>query len=183
MWFATAIGHVFELETAALLQQHGGDVRPASRPGGGVGQGVRPRPGGCDHLLETLEGLLRMRDQRIGAGADHRAEGEGLHHPIGQLHQRFVGCERVIGQQPRIAIGRRARDFRGADRARGAAAIVDHHGAAQQFAQAGLEDARHGVVGATRREVHDNADGAIGPGTLCPGDPWHREPGQAGAEQ
>ena len=63
-------------------------------------------------------------------------------------------------EQQRIAVGRGLGDLVGADRAAGAADILDHHALAEPFAQALGEQPRQHVGGGAGRERHHDADGA-----------------------
>ena len=64
--------------------------------------------------------------------------------------------------QQRVAVGFGVLDLDGADRARRTALVVDDHGLAELVGQLVGEHAADDVGGATGRERHDEADGAIG---------------------
>ncbi len=66
-------------------------------------------------------------------------------------------------EHQRVAIGRALGHQVAADRAAGAAAVVDHHRLAEPARQGGRDDARHRVDRAAGRVGHDQPDRAAGP--------------------
>jgi hypothetical protein len=113
--------------------------------------------------LELLEGLGRqvlLGDQHHRVGAAEANRLEILLAVVGQrLVERDVDRERAhMGEAQRVSIGSGARDLGDADRAAGAADILNDHLLAQRLAHALAEDARQGVGGAAGRERHDHGD-------------------------
>ena len=76
--------------------------------------------------------------------------------------RRIDGVRRRGRDQQRVAVGLGVLDLHGADRARGAALVVDDHGLAELLGQLVGEHAADDVGRPAGRERHDEADGTIG---------------------
>ncbi|MCY1383335.1 hypothetical protein D9M69_714530 [compost metagenome] len=68
------------------------------------------------------------------------------------------------GHHQRVAVGRRAGQLLGKDRATRSGFVFDHHGLFPFRAQRVAQHAGQDVGGAAGREGHDQADGMIGEG-------------------
>ena len=69
-----------------------------------------------------------------------------------------MACVPTVPISSVVAVGRGFRDDVGADRAAGAAAVVDHHRRLQRLAQHLRERPRHDVGRPAGRKRHDDAD-------------------------
>ncbi len=167
-------------EPALLLQQRRGDVGQAADPARREGNRLWRPSRRVHHLLEGAVGraLVRHHAERPGGHQGHRRE--GLQRPVGKAHHGLVGRLVVVGEEPGVAVGRRARRLDGADRAGGAPAVVDHDRPPEQLGEPRLHDPRDRVGGAARREGHDDLDGPLRPtaGAAVP-----LRPGQGGRGQ
>jgi hypothetical protein len=71
-----------------------------------------------------------------------------------------------VAQHHGVAVRRRARDPRGADRAARPGHVLDHDLLAERLAHVLAENARQHVGRPAGRERHDHGDGPGGPGLL-----------------
>jgi len=157
------IGNVHHVDPGALLEK--------------LGRQMRERSGSRRRVVEAARLLLRPRDQLLqGVYAQVRPRGEhdweiaDLGHGL-EVLERVVGHlvvearidrKRIRRQQQRVAVGSCARDPREGDIAAGAAAVLDDDRLAQSVAERLLDDPRHDVVGAARRERDDEGHRPLG---------------------
>ncbi len=125
----------------------------------------------------------RMDDQHIGHDGGEEDRPEGLHGVVGQAREEArIGGVGARVEEDRVAIGLGGRHRIGADRAAGAAAVLDDEAAAGQGRELLEEDAADRVGAAAGRIGHDDAHRAGGPG-LGAGEAWGRERGKAAGER
>ncbi len=139
-------------------------VRAGARRG--VVQLARLRLHQRDEILERIRLDAGMHHQQVGRGCDQRHRHEILDRVVldaGVRRRRdHVGAGGAHGE--RVAVGRGAGRDLGADRAAGAAAVVDDHLLAEALGELLPDQARDDVGRAARRERDDQADrlGRIG---------------------
>ena len=165
---AAAVGDVRRLHAGAPDHELGGDVLRAAGCGRGIGDAAVLFLGPLDQLLGRVGRHAGRGHQRHAGRADQR---QGLEVPdriVGQVgkedHVGAVGALRP--QHQRVAVGRGLGGEIGADRARGAAFVLDHDALAPDLAQPRHQDARQRVGRPARRERHDPAYRAVGIGLL-----------------
>ncbi len=151
-----AIGHMRGLDAGARLEQLAGQM---------VGRAVARR--GVARLAFLglqLGDQLGQRARLLGRDQQHHRHEAGQRHQL-EILQRIVGklvVERDVdavrrggAEQQRVTVGLRLGDLLGADRAAGAALVLDHDLLAELFRQRHRQDAREDVGRAARRERHD----------------------------
>jgi hypothetical protein len=128
-----------------------------------------------DELGQCLRRHTIRRDEHVGEDRCRGDRNEILLQVVGQRLVRRGGHGAVHGvQQHRVAVGWCLGRQAGADRAAGAAAVVDHHLLAEDLRQLGRQGPRDRVRAAPGREGHDHANG--------PGRPFLRLHGQNGEQ-
>ncbi len=102
-----------------------------------------------------------MRDQRDRQVGDHADRFEILFRiEAGLRIERRIDRDRAgVPEQQRVAVRRRGLDRAGAERAAGAAAIVDHELLLERRAELVGDDTRHRIDAAAGREWHDDGNG------------------------
>ena len=121
---------------------------------------VAPLPQRRDEFLQVLCGEILPRDndcRGMGGEADRHEVGDGIVFEVRRQHRSCDMRAHRRGKQ-RIAVGCGSRDARAADRATGAADVLDDDGLAQDLRHLVGDDARHDVAGAAGRERHDHRD-------------------------
>ena len=104
-------------------------------------------------------GSFGLTVSSIGPVRDHADRGEARDRIERQVRlDRGVGGERRRQQAERVAVGRRLRDQRRADRAAGAGLVLDDHRHLPGVREALAELAREGVVRAARRVRNHDRD-------------------------
>ena len=118
-----------------------------------------------DHFLHGLQAERRVNHEAADAVADARHRDEVLPRVIGRLPQQRQDryCRRRR-EQERISIGRSLRGRLDADRARRAAAILDHELLAERLTQRIRPRATYDVARPSRRIRNDQLDGPARPG-------------------
>jgi hypothetical protein len=163
----TLVGHVHEVGPGAQLEQlgdqmgevavaHGAEIELA-----GIGLGIG------NQLLHGLRREIRRHHQHLVAFGDlgDRREmlgGVVVAEPVDRRpdHQRAG-----IAEQERIAVGLGASDRLAAERAAGAAAVLDDHGLAENRSEPLRHQPRGGVDRPARRIRHHQLDQPVG--ILC----------------
>ena len=115
---------------------------------------------------KVLAGRSFLATSTIGIGAAQADRLEVLLAVVGQrLVERDVDRQRAhVGEQQRVAVGRRLRGLVDADRAAGAADILDDELLAERLAHRWHEHAGQRVGRTAGRERHDHGDGLGGIG-------------------
>jgi hypothetical protein len=150
---------VQQVNAYPLAEQHAHHMRGVADARRAEGEAARLLARGGNKLVEGLERRLfadqqhearRARQQRDRGEVRDRIEGQAL-------EQRGIGGEATGGVQHRVAVGPRARDLGGADRATGAAAVFDDDGAAGVLADGLGDDTCRDVRAAAGAERDDDA--------------------------
>ena len=155
------VGHGRHRHVQRRLKQHAAEMR--GRADAGIGEG--------DVLLLRLDRLDQLGDRvgrEVGPGDDgHRHvgdqpdAGEVLGRIVGELAvERGAGRLADMVQQQRVAVGVGLGDPAGAERAAGAADILDDHLLAQRPRHRLGDQTGHGVGRAAGGEGHDDGDRA-----------------------
>nr|AGH10048.1 type III effector NopBP [Bradyrhizobium japonicum] len=156
---AAAIGHMHDLD-AGLVAEHGhGEMAERADADGGVFDRAGRCLAGGDDLGKALIGTAGAGRDHIGRSADQQHR----HQLALNIDRRLVEDRRdhrmrVERHQERRAVGRALGDLRRAERAGGARLVLDHDDAVELCLQIALEQPRHRVGRAARRERHDQRD-------------------------
>ena len=154
-----AIGDMGEIDAGQRLEQlrrkevEGADAR------GAVADRARLFPRALDQIADRGDGKILVDDQHGGTGRDLHDRREVAQHVIGDvlLDVRVDGDRRRCAEQ-RGAIGRRFRGLAGADRAAGAADVLNDDRGLQLLLKRLAEDAGDRVGAAAGRERNDQPD-------------------------
>ena len=171
-----AIGHQRDLGAGHLVDQLGGEVHPravaamADRELAGVA--LRHRDDVAQRL--ALERRRRRQDERRAREPRHRHD--VLVRVVGHfLSHGEIGAECARPAEPDgVAVGRGLGDRIDPDHGAGTRLVLDHDRLSQLLLQALLDDARHRIRAAARREADDEADRLVGEGSRR----WERAHGQ-----
>ena len=154
-----AIGHVRHLELCGVREQlarqmiDGADARRA------VLDRLALRLGLFDQVGNRADRRFRIDHDDIRHRADEPDRCEVLAFIAGVLGEAERDGQRRIGaEQDRVAVRRALRDRAGADRAAGAAAVVDHDRLLERVAQLVGDGAGDDAGAAARRERNDQRD-------------------------
>jgi len=160
-------GDVYELDARLGHEEFGGEVGGGALAAGAVGQRAGLRLGERDHVAQRLRRQARARHHDRGRLDRERHRHEVLERIVRQLRVQGGGDHvRAVGEHERVPVRRRLGDLRGADRAAGAAAILDHELVGELLRQL-LRDGPRGDVGQSAgRERHHDADRLGRPGAL-----------------
>ena len=122
--------------------------------------GVGAQPG--HELRDVVRRQRRLPDDRHRHVGDAADAVEIVHHVVFQVvvEGRRRGM-RDVPDGDGVAIGRGARDAGHADRAAGAAGIVDDHGLAERLAHRFGNETRHRVGRTARGRGHNKGDGLV----------------------
>ena len=142
-----------------------GEPQPLRRPMGGaadagraIGELAALLRGG-DQVLHGLEAARGVHHRHVRDGAERNDAGEVAHRIVAEIGIGR-GRRRMRGglDQQRVAVGLGLDDGGGADRAAGAAAVLDHDGLAELARQRVHHDAPDDVERAARRERDHGPD-------------------------
>jgi hypothetical protein len=150
---------VQDLHFGALAEELADQVVRRSHAGRGVGELVRIGLGVGDEIARALDRHLRIHHHHVGHDRHHADRREILVEVVGELRVSRLR-DRVMDRshEKRVAVGRRLRGFRRAERAARAAAVLDHDLLAPFFRQLRADHARQQIGRSARRERHDPAD-------------------------
>ena len=146
------------------LEELAGEVGHRSGAGRAVGELARIGLVVVDELLDRVHRDARVDDDGERRHRDHRDRLEILHRIVERLdHSDRIEDQRTgAAEQDRVAVGRSMRDGHRADRAAGAALVLDIDGAAERRLDVLGPQPRHRIIDAARRKGNDELDGAVG---------------------
>ena len=161
--------HMDQIDPGVHLEQFAAEMLRRADADRAEGQLVRRILGERDELLHGLRRQGRRHDHdegHVGDQIDRREIGDRVVDRIAR--QVRAHGERGRRDQHEMAVRRRLRHEGIGDDAAAAGLVLDHGGLLEAVLQAGRDLARHHVVGAARRERHDDADGLVGKALRMP---------------
>ena len=156
------VRHMHDVDAEAGLERLGGEVMDAADAGGAVVQLARLLLRERHQLLQRVRGHRGMRDQVERRGADQAHRREILERLVGQLGEEMRVDRDLadVGDQQRVAVGRRLHDLGHAIDAARAAHVLHHDRLAQRIGELAADQARHRVGKSAGRVRHDDPDRA-----------------------
>ena len=156
------VGHMEHVEAGEPRESCARDDRGRTAAGIGVFAGILLHE--CDQFLDRIGGNFRIDHQhewQVAGARDRREILDGI--VVHGLEQIRIGrMRRVRSHEQRVAIGGRAGNEAGSDRAIGSGLVVDDRGRIQRSAELLGDQARRGVGAAAGSEGQDQGDRAIG---------------------
>ena len=155
--------HVDQIDPGVHLEQLAAEMLRRADADRAEGQLVRRILGERDELLHRPRRQRRRHhhdEGHVGDEIDRRELGDRVVDRIAR--QMRAHGERGRRDQHEMAVRRRLRHEGIGDDAAAAGLVLDHGGLLETVLQSGGDLARHHVVGAARRERHDDADGLVG---------------------
>ena len=151
-----AIGDELDLRAGELLQQDAGHLRRRVLVDERGLAGIGLQPG--DQRFEVIRRQRLLADQELRIDGDQADRLEVRLQIVVQRIDDGADMGVPLADVDRVAVGRRAREPADADRAAGAADVLDDHRLAQQRPHALGQNAGRHVGRAARRERHDHGD-------------------------
>src|SRR6266540_5570261 len=146
------VRHVHDVDSGPELQQLGRDVAGRAAAGRGVSVVAGALPGRSDQFAQRLRRRVRVRGDELRHAHEERYGGEVALDVVVELVEERIDSVRGEREQKDVAVGRALGHRLGADRAAGAAPILDDDSLPEALRELGLHYARGDVDGAPGRE-------------------------------